>query len=318
MEFVNGETLDEVLRSRGTLNAREAVLVGQDVCRALAAAHGASLVHRDVKARNIMRDRAGRIVLMDFGAGREVEELERADAEWNQAGTPLYMAPELLAGHPATYSSDMYSVGVLLYYLVTGTYPVVGNTLREIRTAHMVGTRTPISHRRTNLPPEFVRVVERALAANPERRYRSAVEMLDDLGAANVPIVVPTSGRRTAALVGGVVAGTAAAITVLGAVITRYFNATMGRTDFVDEGILDWFRWGIQSLVAPTVLSAFAVIGIAIGVVLHRVLLSVYPPVRRIEARLDAWVQRLGLETAEQVSGVALLLSVVLVAGACW
>src|SRR6185436_3226096 len=74
MEFVQGETLEDVLRSRGTLNVREAVLVGQDVLRALSAAHAAELVHRDVKARNIIRDRSGRIVLMDFGAGRELDE----------------------------------------------------------------------------------------------------------------------------------------------------------------------------------------------------------------------------------------------------
>src|SRR4051794_11637757 len=76
MEFVRGETLEQVVRRQGTLNAREAALVGADVCRALAAVHLEGFVHRDVKARNVMREKAGRIVLMDFGAGRQAEDLK--------------------------------------------------------------------------------------------------------------------------------------------------------------------------------------------------------------------------------------------------
>src|SRR5436190_4651421 len=93
MEFVHGETLEDVL-ARGPLSAGEAMLVCQDVCRALAAMHLAGFVHQDVKARNVMREKAGRIVLMDFGAGQDLRQLAgvgRAPI----AGTPLYMAPEV-------------------------------------------------------------------------------------------------------------------------------------------------------------------------------------------------------------------------------
>ena len=119
-EFVRGESLDAVGRSaHGPLGAREAALVGLDVCRALAAVHGAGLVHRDVKAQNVMREAGGRIVLMDFGTGAEI-----AGAHARLAGTPLYLAPEIFAGEPATsLQSDIYSVGVLLFYLVTGAFP---------------------------------------------------------------------------------------------------------------------------------------------------------------------------------------------------
>src|SRR6185436_10816329 len=103
MEFVHGETLEDSLRRHGTLNAREAALVGEDVCRALAAVHLAGFIHRDVKARNVMRERAGRIVLMDFGTGRDADELRKAGPA-GMAGTPLYMAPEVLAGLPASAS----------------------------------------------------------------------------------------------------------------------------------------------------------------------------------------------------------------------
>lgn len=319
MEFVDGQTLEDVLRSRGTLNPREAVLVGQDVCRGLASAHGAGLVHRDVKARNIMRDRTGRIVLMDFGAGREVEELERANSEWNLAGTPLYMAPEVLAGHRATYASDLYSVGVLLYYLVTGKYPVTARTLKEIRTAHMFGSRVPISHRRTDLPPSFVKVVERALTANPGQRYQSAAEMLDDLGAANLSTLPQSSPVRPVIVAVEAVVAATAAITLLGAVITRYFNATMGRSEMANDGLRDWFTWGVRSLVAPAVYLGLTLAALAVAVVTYRLVRNALPAVRsRIEQPCVNWTRKFGLDTVDHLSSCVLIASVIFLAVACW
>jgi tRNA A-37 threonylcarbamoyl transferase component Bud32 len=317
MELVDGETLDEVLKSRGTLNPREAMLVGQDVCRALVAAHGANLVHRDVKARNIMRDRTGRIVLMDFGAGREVEELERADPSVDQVGTPLYMAPEVLAGHAATFRSDIYSVGVLLYHLVTAKYPVVGRTLKEIRTAHMFGNREPISHRRTDLPPAFVRIVDRALAANPDQRYRSAAEMLDDLGEANIPAPVARP-LRPVAIVLSVLAAAVVGITALGAVLTTYFNIVMGRSDIAQEGVGDWATWGARAFVMPMLLYIIALIVISLVTVFYRVVRSVYPRMGRLEARVGGWVASHGLDKSDQLARLTLLLTALLVAVTWW
>ncbi len=97
MEYVEGETLEALLRTHGTLNAREAALWGQDICRALSAVHLAGFVHRDVKPQNVMRDRTGRIVLMDFGTGLDLDALTAED-RLRIVGTPLYMAPEVLAG----------------------------------------------------------------------------------------------------------------------------------------------------------------------------------------------------------------------------
>ena len=182
MEFVPGQTLEHVLRTGGTLNPRETVAIGQDVCRALAAVHHAGFVHRDVKARNVMREEDGRIVLMDFGTGREVrpqEIVRRPD----MAGTPLYMAPEVLAGEPASPASDVYSVGVLLYHLVTSEYPVQADSVDALRAAHAQGRRRVVSEVRPDLPAGFVRVVERALAATPRERYASADALLKALTA---------------------------------------------------------------------------------------------------------------------------------------
>ena len=316
MEFVHGETLDDILRSRGTLNHREATLVAQDVCRALAAAHAAGLVHRDVKARNIMRDRAGRIVLMDFGAGREVEELERSARAGGLVGTPLYMAPELLAGDQASFRSDVYSVGVLLYYLVTGAYPVSGKTLNELRAAHQAGLRVPITHRRTDLPPEFVGIVQRALAADPEQRYRSAPEMLDDLGLLHVRNIA-ASEPNLLLRVGAAVTAAAVSLPVLGFVITQYTTTTLGSSAYADANLLLWARWGAKSLVVPAWFVTCTIVGAAFIGAFRKMLCGVYPGVRATERRAVEWIHRRGLDDAEQLALAGVMLSVALIALTC-
>src|SRR6185369_7280564 len=111
MELLDGETLDEIVARDGVFSPEETLLIGIDLAGALSAVHAASLLHRDVKARNILRERGGRIVLMDLGAGRAATTSGPAGDE---TGTPMYMAPEVLAGGAATVRSDIYSLGVLL------------------------------------------------------------------------------------------------------------------------------------------------------------------------------------------------------------
>lgn len=179
MEWVEGLTLTQVLASRGVLGGHEAALIGVDVCRAVAAVHKAGVLHRDIKARNVMREAGGRIVLMDFGAG-EIRT-DDALAEPRTIGTPLYLAPELFAGHPATIASDIYSVGVLLYHLMTGRYPVEGATFDAIAAQHARERAIALSERRPDLPAPLVQVVEDALARDPAQRHRSARAMEREL-----------------------------------------------------------------------------------------------------------------------------------------
>ena len=168
-EFVDGRTLADLVRAEGPLPLGEAIRIGVDLCRALNAVHDAGLLHRDIKPQNVMRQRDGRVVLMDFGAGHHGDAIDQV-----LAGTPLFLAPELLTGTPATVRSDVYSVGVLLYHLVTGSYPVNGGTLADIRDAHAQRRRTRLNDTRPDLPDAFQRVVERALDFDPQRRYESA------------------------------------------------------------------------------------------------------------------------------------------------
>jgi eukaryotic-like serine/threonine-protein kinase len=174
MELIKGHTLEELVRRQAPYSANEAMLIGLDLCRALAAVHGAEMLHGDIKARNVMREEGGRTVLMDFGAGKDLKpDTRRADYDF--AGTPLYLAPEVFEGRPRTKASDIYSLGVLLYYLVTGSHPVEGTTRTEIARRHGQGEpRKRLRDVRPDLPDGFIRVVDRAMAENPRDRYESA------------------------------------------------------------------------------------------------------------------------------------------------
>lgn len=173
MEYIRGRTLEQLLRSTGSFGAREAALIGQELCRALAAVHKAGLVHRDIKAQNVMREEGGRLVLMDFGAGQYVHAAG-APPSGRLTGTPLYLAPELLRGGEATIRSDIYGLGVLLFHLVTGQYPVSATSLDDLRQAHREGRRFRLHDARPDLADDFARVVERASHSDPARRYASA------------------------------------------------------------------------------------------------------------------------------------------------
>lgn len=172
MELVNGRTLEAWLRDNGALGAGEAIAVGKDVCHALSAVHAAGLIHGDVKAHNVMREEGGRIVLMDFGAG----QLQGAAAA-AAAGTPLYLAPEVLAGAPASVRSDIYSLGVLLFHLLTDRYPCYAADMEELRAAHARGARVRLGDLRPDLKGPLVDAIERALEPDPALRFESAGAM---------------------------------------------------------------------------------------------------------------------------------------------
>jgi predicted Ser/Thr protein kinase len=316
MEFIRGETLDSVLRTHGTLNAREAMLVVEDVCRALAAVHRAGFVHRDVKARNVIREQGGRVVLMDFGTGRSTEQPARAGRH-EIAGTPVYMAPEVLAGHGASPVSDVYSVGVLLYHLVTGEYPHEGRTMDGLRAAHRDGRRTPLIDRRPDLPLPFVQVVERALAADPQQRFPSAGALLEALGA------VDGSTRlrlRFLVNIGVAAAGTFVALIALGMLNSRVFNFALKRSDFADETVWDWLLWGARSCVGPAIWLAMAFGALGLLVALRRVLIAVSDVARRLDAsvrrHLHASAHRLHLDDPSVLGSVLLLMSASALIGA--
>lgn len=187
MEFLQGETLERVLRSRGTLDPREAALIGSDLCRALSAVHAAGILHQDLKLANVMRAQGGRIVLTDFGLGRESRPSPELDPNRAVSGTPLYMAPEVLRGETAGPRSDLYSLGVVLFALVTGTLPVRASSLAGLRRRHETGEVRHARDLRPDLPQAFAAALDRLLSKDPRSRFATAgaVEqaLLQTLGA---------------------------------------------------------------------------------------------------------------------------------------
>jgi serine/threonine protein kinase/Tol biopolymer transport system component len=201
MEFIQGETLAAMVAERGPMSAREVAGIGIDLCRALSALHGLGLLHRDIKAQNVMREVGGRIVLMDFSVVHAIEpDADKTDL----SGTPLYMAPEVLSGGPSGGASDIYSLGVLLFYLLSGRFPVEGADLSDIRAAHTRGDHTRLRDLRPEVPESVVEVIERALEANPKSRYRTAGELEHALASAFGAHVLSSSSEATAS---GVVSG---------------------------------------------------------------------------------------------------------------
>jgi eukaryotic-like serine/threonine-protein kinase len=206
MEFVKGRTLGQKLGAGTVFDTTQIIEIGIELCHAISAVHGAALLHRDIKAHNVMLGDDGRIVLMDFGSGREfIDKSSR-----RLAGTPLYLAPELLSGQEPTVRSDIYSLGVLLYHLLTGSYPVRAQNLRDLCLAHERGERTDVRTARPRVATKLARIIERAIEPAPERRYQSVDAMLPDLVA-----LKPQSGgvRRLYA------SGVAAAILLLIAIV---------------------------------------------------------------------------------------------------
>ena len=263
MELVRGRTLHEVVGGQGRLNAEEAAVLGQFVCRALNAVHSAGLVHRDVSAKNVMRDENGRIVLMDFGTGLDMTESALAA---RAAGTPLFMAPELFNGAPASRVTDLYSVGVLLYYLATKRFPVEGAAVADVAAAHRAGRAGRlVSEHRADLPDEFVRVVTKATARSPHERYQSAAEL--ELSLAEIvasplkPRAEKLPGWQRALAAGFAGLAMLAGLAFLGRLSTYAFNTALQLPpQFADQSWADALRWGAKSALAPLAVAAALVV----------------------------------------------------------
>jgi eukaryotic-like serine/threonine-protein kinase len=183
MEFVSGRTLADRVQSEGPLPPRDVTRIGIALCQALAAVHTAGVVHQDVKPRNVMEETGGRIVLMDFGAGLSSRERGEGANARRFSGTPLYMAPEVVGGATPSVHSDVYSLGVLLFYLLSGTYPVYATNLQELTKLHErqrgVSSRrfiTGLRDLRPEVSERLARCVGKALAPEAER-YASPAEL---------------------------------------------------------------------------------------------------------------------------------------------
>lgn len=168
MEWVDGVDLESYLAPKGCLDPMHVAVIGRRLAGALARVHRAGLLHRDIKAQNVLLTKDSRTVLVDFGLGVPI------DSNVNDfAGTLPYMAPELFEGNRSTRASDIYALGVLLFHLASGKYPIVADSVETFRRLHQSGARVPLADC-ASVPEAFEDLVERATAANPSERFQSA------------------------------------------------------------------------------------------------------------------------------------------------
>lgn len=176
MEYVEGETLGDLLQREGPLAPSRAAHIVAAVAEALDHAHRHRLIHRDVKPSNILIDGDGRARLGDFGIARSLEATHDLTGTETLMGTVGYLAPERASGHDATSSSDIYSLGVVLYQALTGVPPFSGESPVAVAVAHLTSSPEPPS-RLAPVPPDLEAIVEKAMAKDPSERHASAGEM---------------------------------------------------------------------------------------------------------------------------------------------
>jgi eukaryotic-like serine/threonine-protein kinase len=180
MEYVEGRTLKELLVARGPSPLGIAIDYTRQILSALRFAHRNGIVHRDIKPHNVIVDGEGRVKVMDFGIARAGAASQMTEAG-SIIGTAQYLSPEQARGAPVDQTSDLYSTGIVLYELLTGTVPFNGETPVEIAMKHLSQVPAAPSTHRAEIPRDLDYVVLRALAKDPADRYHSAEEMDSDL-----------------------------------------------------------------------------------------------------------------------------------------
>jgi eukaryotic-like serine/threonine-protein kinase len=179
-EYVEGETLKERIRRQGRLPIAEAVAYAIEIARALGAAHARHIVHRDVKPQNVLIDEEGSAKVTDFGIARTLDE-EGLTADGRVLGTTDYVSPEQALGQPVTGQSDLYSLGVVLYEMLTGEVPFKGDNQVAVAMKHVREELPDVQVKRPELSAALAAVVDTAAAKRQQDRYADDAELIADL-----------------------------------------------------------------------------------------------------------------------------------------
>ncbi|EID09359.1 Stk1 family PASTA domain-containing Ser/Thr kinase [Mycolicibacterium phlei] len=181
MEYVEGVTLRDIVHTDGPMEPRRAIEVIADACQALNFSHQHGIIHRDVKPANIMISKTGAVKVMDFGIARALADANSVTQTAAVIGTAQYLSPEQARGEKVDARSDVYSLGCVLYEILTGEPPFVGDSPVAVAYQHVREDPVPPSQRNPAVSPELDAVVLKSLAKNPDNRYQTAAEMRNDL-----------------------------------------------------------------------------------------------------------------------------------------
>jgi tRNA A-37 threonylcarbamoyl transferase component Bud32 len=179
MQLLKGETLEARIKDERKLPVKAALEIARDVAQGLHAAHERGVIHRDVKPANIMVTEDGKARLTDFGLAQDTDNQEEEPGVI--VGTPFYMSPEQWLGHKADERSDFYSLGVILFLMVSGRHPFQGTTVQELMNQHLKIQPPSLTSVDAAFPDGLSAVVRKLMAKPPKRRYPSAKDMLSDL-----------------------------------------------------------------------------------------------------------------------------------------
>lgn len=207
MEYVDGQTLREIVRTQGPLTQERVLDVMADVCAALDFSHRHQIIHRDVKPANIMITRAGAVKVMDFGIARALGDSQNVTQTAAVIGTAQYLSPEQARGEAVDARSDVYAAGCVLFELLTGEPPFTGDTPVAVAYQHVREDPRSPSQVNPAVSPALDAVVLKALSKNPANRYQSAAEMRSDLvrvrsGQSPLAPAVMSADERTAMMAG--------------------------------------------------------------------------------------------------------------------
>ncbi|UOF89204.1 Stk1 family PASTA domain-containing Ser/Thr kinase [Fodinisporobacter ferrooxydans] len=199
MEYIDGCTLKEKIESLGALQAEEAVRIAKQICDALEHAHAHNIVHRDIKPHNILISKDGRVKVTDFGIARAITSDTITHNDSSVLGSVHYFSPEQARGGLADVKSDLYSLGVVLYEMVTGQVPFSGDTPVSIALKHLQESFVEPRMIKPSIPQSVENIILRALLKDPLQRYQSARELYRDLDRAfiqpNMPKFLPPEVR---------------------------------------------------------------------------------------------------------------------------
>jgi serine/threonine-protein kinase len=183
MQFVEGESLEQVLKRVGKLDLIQGTKVARDVAAGLEALHGAGIIHRDIKPANILISRDRTVKITDFGLARNLKQERGITIEGSFLGTPEFVSPEQILGRPVDARADLYSLGVTYYQILSGVLPFVGQSPVEVAGKNLEEEALPLVDRMPDADPRASEIAERLLKKDPDERFPDARSLREALEA---------------------------------------------------------------------------------------------------------------------------------------